>query len=251
MQHYCFPAHQEKISMREFTKPRLLRPLLLSLSLMFFQQFTGINAFTFYCATIFQKAGFSEGSSTTISILIPLIQLITIVVVVFMVDRSGRRFLLLVSSVGMVLSCLTAGAYFYVTINAAPANANASQASGLSWLAVTSVSIYIVGFSLGWGPCAWLMIGELFHVKARGRGCGISVFFNWGCSFVVTKTFSWMIHTLSEAGTFWFFGSMAFLSIGFVYFFLPETKGKSLEEIEAFFEKKGTRNPAPVRETDV
>ena len=202
----------------------------------------------FYCATIFQKAGFSEGS-TSISILIGAIQFVATLVAILMVDRGGRRFLLLVSSVGMGLSCLTAGAYFYVTINAA--NADVSQAKELSWLAVTSVSIYIVGFSFGWGPCVWLLMSEIFPVKARGTASGVSVLVNWGCSFVVTKSFAWMINNLTEAGTFWFFGSVAFLSIGFVYFFLPETKGKSLEEIEAFFEKKGRRNPAPVRETDV
>ena len=207
---------------------------------MFFQQFTGINAFMFYCATIFEKAGFEEGS-TSISILIGVIQFLATIVSIVLVDRGGRRFLLGVSGLGMGLSCLTMGAYFMID----------DPAGELSWLAVSSVSVYIVGFSFGWGPCVWLLMSEIFPVKARGTASGLCVLVNWSCSFVVTKMFSSMISLLTEVGTFWFFGCVAFLSMAFVYFIIPETKGKTLEEIEAYFQGKNSDGPIPIRETDV
>ena len=236
------------MSIREFAKPSLLRPFLISMTLHFFQQSTGINAVMFYCATIFQTAGF-HNKSTMVSILIGLIQFFAAAVSVLMIDRGGRRFLLIVGGAGMCISCFTMGAYFFVTINAAPAY----DGIDISWIAVTSIAVYIVGFAMAWGPCTWLIMSEIFPVKARGVASGIATLFNWFCSFVITKTFSLLLKSFTAAGTFWFYGSLAFLAVLFVLVFVPETKGKSLEEIQQYFESKGKNkfNPAPVRETDV
>ncbi|KAL9961391.1 hypothetical protein ACROYT_G030317 [Oculina patagonica] len=240
---------KEKMSFREFAKPSLLRPFAISMTIHFFQQTTGINAVMFYCATIFQKAGFQD-NSTMVSILIGVIQLFAAAVSVLMIDRGGRRFLLIVGGIGMCLSCFSMGGYFYITINAAPKSGHALD---ISWVAVTSVAVYIVGFAMAWGPCTWLIMSEIFPVKARGIASGIATLFNWFCSFVITKTFSLLIDEFTEAGTFWFYGSLAFLAVVFVYFYVPETKGKSLEEIQIYFESRGKKKfqPLPVRETDV
>ena len=241
------------MSLREFTKPSLLRPFAISMTIHFFQQTTGINAVMFYCATIFQKAGFQD-NSTMVSILIGVIQLFAAAVSVLMIDRGGRRFLLIVGGIGMCISCFSMGGYFYVTINSASkSGAIANQAIDISWVAVTSVAVYIVGFAMAWGPCTWLIMSEIFPVKARGIASGIATLFNWFCSFVITKTFSLLIDVLTEAGTFWFYGSLAFLAVVFVYVYVPETKGKSLEEIQIYFENKGKKDLKlmPVRETDV
>lgn len=244
------------MSIREFAKPSLLRPFVISMAIHFFQQSTGINAVMFYCATIFRKAGFQD-KSTMVSILIGVIQLFAAAVSILMIDRGGRRFLLIVGGAGMCLSCFSMGAYFYITINAAPKSGGGGETAyyglDLSWVAVTSVAVYIVGFAMAWGPCTWLIMSEIFPVKARGAASGIATLFNWFCSFVITKTFNLLVDELTAAGTFWFYGSLAFLGVVFVYVCVPETKGKSLEEIQIYFESKGKKKfkPMPGRETDV
>lgn len=183
----------------------------------------------FYCATIFEKAGFKD-DSTSVSIIIGVVQFFSSVVSLFIIDRGGRRFLLLQASISMSINLIIAGVYYYITTN------NADGGVDLSWIAVTTLSVYIVAFASGWGPCTWLMMSEIFPLRARGTASGIATFFNWFCSFIVTKAFTYMIDSLTEAGTFWFFGIIMFISIIFVYKFVPETKGKSLEEIQIYFE---------------
>ncbi|KAK3702401.1 hypothetical protein QZH41_020001 [Actinostola sp. cb2023] len=230
-----------RFSIREFAHPSLFRPFAISMSLHFFQQFSGINAVMFYCATIFEKAGFQD-KSTFVSIIIGVVQFVSSVVSLFIIDRGGRRFLLLSASTSMTINCFVAGLYFYLTSNGADGGFD------LSWMAVTALSVYIVAFASGWGPCTWLMMSEILPLRARGTASGIATFFNWFCSFIVTKTFSYMISELTESGTFWFFGVMMFFSIFFVYYFVPETKGKSLEEIQIYFESFGKKKK-PVRES--
>ena len=156
--------HQEKMSFREFLNPSILRPFCISMALHFFQQTTGINAVMFYCATIFQTAGF-QNEITMVSILIGLIQFLASAVSLLMIDRGGRRFLLIVGGTGMFVSCFAMGAYFFMTIN----DAASYPGIEISWLAVTSIAVYIVGFVMAWGPCTWLIMSEIFPVRARGR----------------------------------------------------------------------------------
>ena len=146
------------------------------------------------------------------------------------------------------------GSYFYITINSAPDTGDIVYSGlDLSWVAVTSIAVYIVGFAMAWGPCTWLIMSEIFPVKAKGVASGVATLFNWFCSFVVTKMFDVLIDELTAAGTFWFFGSLAFLAVVFVYVYVPETKGKSLEEIQIYFERKGKKDLQliPIRETYV
>lgn len=226
---------QGRFSLKEFKNPSLFRPFAISMTLHLFQQFSGINAVMFYCATIFEQAGFQD-KSTFVSIIIGVVQFISSVVSLFIIDRGGRRFLLLTASTSMSLNLIVAGIYFYLTKN------NLDGGMDLSWIAVTTLSVYIVAFASGWGPCTWLIMSEIFPLRARGTASGIATFFNWFCSFIITKTFSIMIKYLTSAGTFWFFGIIMFLSILFVYKLVPETKGKSLEEIQIYFETFGKKN---------
>ena len=229
------------MSVKEFAKPSLLRPFAISMTLHFFQQTTGINAVMFYCATIFHKAGFQD-NSTMVSILIAVIQLVASTVSVVMIDRGGRRFLLIVGGVGMCISLFGMGSYFYITIDAAPnAGDVAFHGFDLSWVAVTSVSLYIVAYIMTWGPCTWLIMSEIFPVKARGIASGFATLINWFCAFTIAKTFPLFVDELTAAGTFWFYGSQAILAVVFVYVCVPETEGKSLEEIQHYFESKGNK----------
>lgn len=217
---------QDSFKFVEFKRPELSRPLYISLAIMFFQQFSGINAVMFYTVSIFQKAGVHNSELSTV--VIGGVQVIATVVSCFLMDRAGRRRLLVVAGSLMTVTCFTFGAYYFAV------KAGRSPES-LSWLAVGSLVVYIIGFSLGWGPIPLLAMSELFPVRARGAASGIAVAVNWFCAFVVTKEFLYLQDWFGEAMTFWIFGGFCLGGVMFVLKYLPETKGKSLEDIELYF----------------
>ena len=153
----------------------------------------------------------------------------------------------------MCISCVSLGAYYYVTNNAISISISAYEGPDISWIAVTSVSVYIVGFAMSWGPIPWLLMSEVFPVKARGTASGVATAFNWLCSFVITKTFAFLVNALFATGTFWLYGILAFIAVVFVFVFVPETKGKSFERFSSISraKKREKSNSAPVRESDV
>ncbi|CAG2201770.1 GLUT8 [Mytilus edulis] len=128
----------------------------------------------------------------------------------------------------MTVTCFTFGAYYFAI------KAGRSPET-LSWLAVGSLIIYIIGFSLGWGPIPLLAMSELFPARARGAASGMRLFVNWLCAFIVTKQFLLVQDWFGEAVTFWIFGAFCLGGVMFVIKYLPETKGKSLEDIELYF----------------
>ncbi|XP_063434964.1 solute carrier family 2, facilitated glucose transporter member 8-like [Mytilus trossulus] len=210
----------------EFKKPELSRPLYISLAIMFFQQFSGINAIMFYTVAIFKSAGIQNSEFSTV--IIGAVQVVSTVVACFLMDKAGRRRLLIIAGSIMTVTCFTFGAYYFAI------KAGRSPET-LSWLAVGSLIIYIIGFSLGWGPIPLLAMSELFPARARGAASGIAIFVNWLCAFIVTKQFSLVQDWFGEAVTFWIFGAFCLGGVMFVIKYLPETKGKSLEDIELYF----------------
>lgn len=217
---------QDGFTYSEFKKPELSRPLLISLAIMFFQQFSGINAVMFYTVTIFKSAGVRNSELSTV--LVGAVQVVASAIACFLMDRAGRRKLLIIAGSLMTVTCFTFGAYYFA-IKAG------RSAETLSWLAVGSLIVYIIGFSLGWGPIPLLVMSELFPAKARGAASGIATLVNWFCAFLVTKEFSLMQDWFGEAATFWIFGAFCLCGVMFVTKYLPETKGKSLEDIELYF----------------
>lgn len=199
--------------------------ILITLGLMLFQQLSGINAVIFYAATIFKDAGGSidENLSTTI---IGVVNFVSTFIATAIVDRLGRKLLLYVSSVSMITTLSALGGYFYVK------EATDIDMSDYSWLPLTCLVIYVLGFSMGFGPVPWLMLGEILPSKIRGTAASVATGFNWMCVFMVTKTFHSIIATINMYGTWWLFAVVCTLGLFFVIFFVPETRGKSLEEIE-------------------
>ncbi len=223
---------EEKVSWGEFLKPELLRPLRVSLGLMVFQQLTGINVVMFYTVSIFQSAGFKE-SGHLAAVVISAVQVVFTVVACVLMDKAGRRALLLLASCGMVITCFTMGLYYKMS------NTSTTDVSGtvpdLSWLALSSLIVYIIAFSLGWGPIPMLMMSEIFPLKARGSAMALASLTGWSTSFLVTKEFAYLELVLGLHGTFWLFGIFTLIASLFVYKMVPETKGKSLEDIELYF----------------
>ena len=142
-----------------------------------------------------------------------------------LIDRLGRKILLYMSSVSMIVSLTTLGGFFYMKINGMDVHA-------FSFLPLGSFVIYVIGFSLGFGPIPWLMMGEILPAKIRGSAASVATSFNWACTFIVTKTFSNVLEIIGQHGTFWLFGVICLIGLFFVICCVPETSGRSLEEIE-------------------
>ncbi|XP_019625170.1 PREDICTED: solute carrier family 2, facilitated glucose transporter member 8-like [Branchiostoma belcheri] len=236
---------QESMSWREFTQPSLLKPFAIGMALMFFQQFSGINAVIFYSVSILEDAGV-EGN--TGAIIVGAVQVVATFVACLLMDKMGRRVLLIVAGTGMAITSVTFGLYFQLEQNnghnstltlATTPTPTPAPGPDLSWLSLTSMIVYIIAFSLGWGPIPWLMMSEIFPSRARGTASGIATLFNWFGAFIVTKEFDDMVKAFTEQGAFWFFAGICLLGVLFVFFVVPETKNVSLEEIEAYFEGKG------------
>jgi len=162
-------------------------------------------------------------------VILGIVQMIGTAVACMMMDRYGRRWMLVVAGLGMALSCLVLGICYKVTEALQPLD------SGLSWLSLSSLIVYMLAFSLGWGPVPFVLLSEIFPARARGASTAIANATNWFLSFVITKSFVSLQATFGMYGAFWLFGASCLVGIVWVLRCLPETKGKSLEDIELSF----------------
>ncbi|XP_074017136.1 solute carrier family 2, facilitated glucose transporter member 8 [Numenius arquata] len=239
-------VQEDGLNLSEFKNPSIYRPLLIGVALMFFQQVTGINAVMFYAETIFEDASFKD--SRMASVVVGSIQVCFTAVAALIIDKTGRKVLLYISGITMALSTALFGLYFkivlldqnnssnpdvWVTLN----SASPGTESSISWLAVVSLGLFVAGFSLGWGPVPWLVISEIFPLKAKGISSGACVLTNWVMAFLITKEFNDFIGFLTSYGTFWLFSAFCCLNVIFTAFYVPETKGQTLEQIEAYFRR--------------
>ncbi|XP_004479809.2 solute carrier family 2, facilitated glucose transporter member 8 isoform X2 [Dasypus novemcinctus] len=238
------PEHQG-FHLAQLRHPGVYKPFIIGISLMAFQQLSGINAVMFYADTIFEEAKFKDSSLA--SVIVGIIQVLFTAVAALVMDRAGRRLLLVLSGVVMVCSTSTFGAYFKLTQGGssnsshvdlfAPVSMEAVDASGgLAWLAVGSMCCFITGFALGWGPVPWLLMSEIFPLHVKGMATGVCVLTNWLMAFLVTKEFSSLMEVLRPYGVFWLASTFCIFSVLFTLFCVPETKGKTLEQITAHFE---------------
>ncbi|CAG9117759.1 unnamed protein product [Plutella xylostella] len=215
-----------------------MKSILTCIGLMAFQQLSGINAVIFYTVQIFQMSGSSVDEHLS-TIIVGVVNFASTFIATAIIDRVGRKILLYFSSVTMTLTLILLGTFFYVR------DVYKMDVSSLGWLPLTSVMLYLLGFSLGFGPIPWLMMGEILPAKIRGPAASICTAFNWLCTFTVTKTFQNILDGIGPCGTFWLFGCICFVGLFFVVIFVPETRGKSLEQIES----KLTGRAAPAGRT--
>ncbi|XP_025264837.1 facilitated trehalose transporter Tret1 isoform X3 [Camponotus floridanus] len=211
----------------ELMKRGNLKPLLISLGLMLFQQMSGINAVIFYTVQIFKDAGSTIDENVS-TIIIGIVNFIATFVAAGVIDKLGRKMLLYISAASMALTLFALGGFFY-------AKSLDMNVEAFGWLPLVSLIVYVIGFSLGLGPIPWLMMGEILPAKIRGSAASIATGFNWSCTFIVTKTFQDIIQLIGAHGTFWLFGIIVAVGLGFVIVSVPETRGRSLEEIEKRF----------------
>ncbi|XP_066589351.1 facilitated trehalose transporter Tret1-like [Prorops nasuta] len=210
------------------------KALLYASILVTFQQMTGINLVLFYMETIFIEAGINPKESNA-TLIVGVVQVLASMVTPLVVDRFGRKMLLIVSGIGEVLTLCSLGLFFYL-LKYEPDEASVIA----SWLPVLSLVVYISTYSIGWGPLPWAVMGEMFASNVKSNASGITVFVCWLFAFVITKFSTNINQAFGFYTTFWIFATFCLLSVLFTIFILPETKGKSLQEIQD--ELNGVKN---------
>ncbi|KAG6700244.1 hypothetical protein I3842_08G102300 [Carya illinoinensis] len=206
----------------ELFKKRYSRSVIIGVGLMVCQQFGGINGICFYTGEIFETAGFSSSIGT---ITYACLQVVVTGLGAAFIDRAGRKPLLLVSASGLVLGCILAAIAFYMK-----AHELALQAVPI--LAVTGILLYIGSFSIGMGAVPWVVMSEIFPINIKGRGGSLATLVNWFGAWLCSYTFNFLM-SWSSYGTFILYAAINALAIVFVVTVVPETKGRTLEQIQA------------------
>lgn len=206
-------------------KKWMIMPFIVGIGIMFAQICTGINTIIYYAPTIFKIAGFDSNLNAIYATTgIGVVNFLMTVVAIFFTDRLGRKPLLYFGLTGVMLSLLTLGCAFQF---------EHILGANLKWVAVGSLVSYIVCFAFSLGPVGWVLVSEVFPLKIRGLAMSICTVSNFAFNFFVVGSFPILINRLGGAITFWGFAAVSFLCILFVFFFVPETKGISLEQIES------------------
>ena len=228
---------------------RWVRPaLIIGVGIMFVQQLTGINTIIYYSPTIFEMAGFGAESGNEVfnailpSLPIGFVNVLFTVVAMFLIDRWGRKPLLYLGLFGMVAALIAMGTVFTF---------HASMGAGaLKWVSFSSMIVYIPFFAVSLGPIAWVLISEVYPTKIRGLGMSIATMINWVANFLIANTFltlgkattGEMPHPagggelVNPGGAFFIYAVIGIIGLIFIYSYIPETKGHSLEKIEQHFQ---------------
>lgn len=179
--------------------------------------------------SIFKSAG-TNLNPNICAILIGIVQVIVTVLNVVLIDRLGRKPILIFSKIGVIVCLVALGIFFHLkSLN------NDEAPEGLGWLPLTSLILYIATYGVGLGPISWVFLSELTPSHIKGFACGFVNSFCWGLGFVVSKTFPDLCLALTPQGCYWLFGGITAIGALFTIFVVPETKGKSLDEINALF----------------
>jgi SP family arabinose:H+ symporter-like MFS transporter len=215
----------ERGSLAELFRPGFRRALFIAIVLAILQQITGINAILYYAPRIFERAGFERISAIGQSTIVGLVNMLFTIVAILLVDRVGRKPLLLIAAAGMGVSQLLLGAAFRV-----------ESFSGTGILLL--ILLYIAFFAMAMGPIVWVVMSEIFPTRMRGSAMAFATVALWVADFAVTLSFPVIADRLDQTTAFWFYALMCAVDLVFMIFFLPETKGKTLEEIERRWLKK-------------
>jgi len=212
----------ERGSFSEIFKPGVRKALLIGVVLCIFSQVTGINAIMYYAPEIFKSTGDATSSALMQTVLVGIINVLFTLVAIKYVDNWGRRALLLAGSAGMAICLAIVGGAFYF-----------DMAKG--YLVLIAILAYIAFFAVSLGPLAFVVIAEIFSNRNRGKAMSVAIFALWIFVYVVSQSFPMLLSAIGSAYTFWIYMVMSVLSFFFVLKLIPETKGKSLEEIEKYF----------------
>lgn len=225
-------ASLEEGKFRELFTGAFAKPLVFAVVLMACSQFCGINAIMYYSTKIFATAGGGTNAAFTSSVWVGLINLLFTFVAIALVDQAGRRPLLLVGTAIQTFALGLVGWMFH------------TQQQGVGLL--VCVILFIAAFAMSLGPIGWLFCSEVFPNKVRGRAMSIAAFTVWVSCYVVAQTFPMLNDSpaIGPAKTFWLYAAVSLASFVFVALFIPETKGRTLEEIERFWTARHRPTPS-------
>jgi MFS transporter, SP family, galactose:H+ symporter len=205
----------------DLISPTVLRVIHCGVALAVIQQITGINTVIYYAPTIFQQAGFHSALSSILATAgVGLVNVLITIVSIPLLDKIGRRPLLLTSLSGMGVALVALALGFAI------------GGSALKWMGVLSLAIYIASFAIGLGPVFWLLISEIFPLSVRGQAASVATMANWLSNFLVSLTFLSLLKALGDVSTFLLYAALSLAGLWFCFRFVPETKGVPLERIE-------------------
>ena len=200
------------------------RAVLIGVSLAIIQSISGIDTIIFYAPEVLTRSGYSSTRAAIMAtVMIGIVNVAVTVLSMLLIDRMGRRFLLLLSSAGMAVMLGFVGLAFH------------RHSTGLT--VFYELVAAVVFFGVGLGPVMWLLISEIYPTKIRGKAMSLATLSNWGADWLITGTFLSLVHWAGPAGTFWIYGVICAAAFAFSYAMVPETKGKSLEAIERYWSK--------------
>lgn len=201
-----------------------IHSMTICLGLMFFQQLSGITAVIFYTGSIFRDAG-SSLDPPIATMLVGLAQVLSTIVAISLIDRAGRKILLLLSALVMAVCLAVLGYYFHH-------KTSGSDITSFGTVPLISVVIFILAYAVGFGPIPWMIAGEVLPPEIKAEGTGITSAINWFLVFTVSKSFQPLLDTVGPAVTYWIYSVICILGFFFVQFVVFETKGKTIIEIQ-------------------
>lgn len=220
---------EEQGKLSELLSPAYFRPLLIAVVLMAGSQFCGINAIIYYSTKIFESAGAVKNAAFASTAWVGLVNLLFTFVAIGFVDKAGRRPLLLIGTGVQVVALGLVGWMF--------------RTGQGGWPLLLCVMAFIAAFAMAMGPISWIVCSEIFPTKIRGRAMSVATFVIWSSCYIVAQTFP-MLNDSKAVGpvlTFWIYGVISLLTFAFIFYIVPETKGRTLEEIEAGWRARTVR----------
>jgi sugar porter (SP) family MFS transporter len=214
---------QREGGMRDLISPKVRPLLIVGVMLAVFQQITGINTVIYYAPTLLQGAGFGNSGALLANVVNGAVNVGMTIVAIWLLDKVGRRPLLLCGTAGMAVGMVITACCFI-------GGENLKGATAI--VAVLGLLVYTGSFAIGLGPVFWLLIAEIYPLKIRGAAMSVASMANWAANFVVTISFLTLLSAIGGVGAFFLFGFLTLVALGYFWRKVPETKGRSLQEIE-------------------
>ena len=215
-------SQQRQTSLREMFTGRARPLIVIGLGLAIFQQLVGVNTVIYYSPTILSFTGLTADAAVTQALTIGLVNVAFTVLAVLLLDRVGRRPLLLGGTIGLTVALIVLGVFFQIS----------AVQHDASWLALVALLVFMASFAIGLGPVFWLMISEIFPLRYRSHAMAVSTVGNWAANFLVSYFFLSLVSWVGKSGTFWIYAALGVVATAFFWVKVPETKGRSLEDVE-------------------
>jgi sugar porter (SP) family MFS transporter len=209
---------------RDVLDPSVRHVMIIGIALAVFQQITGINTIIYYAPTLLSSAGLGNSAALLANVVNGAVNVLMTIVAIRLLDRTGRRPLLLGGTTGMAVGMLVVALTFAI--------GGGQLHGGTAYIAIAGLLLYTGSFAVGLGPVFWLLISEIYPVKIRGQAMSVATMANWGANFVVTISFLTLLSAIGNAGTFFLFAGLSILALAYFQRQVPETKNRSLQEIE-------------------